>query len=187
MMRSAAMLLALTFVASGCGPQDGTGSKSDGGLTVEETRAVAKIERGYPGSDWGNPDDPKKTVHCMALAMVTEFGVPRLQKYGVVDANLDFDKVSSEPMSAPDAALFTDVTWECGGGFKSDLQELIRSDTRHNMSRSEMAKCVRAVSEQDVREASEGYLREDAEPMEKLFNKLRRARCGDFTAVRSSR
>jgi len=114
--------------------------------------------------------------------MVTDFGIENLQKYGVVDANLEFDQVSSKPMSAADAALFTVIEFRCDGqSFESGVEELIRGDSRGDMSDAEMKKCVQAVTEEDFRQASEGFLREDAEPVEALFEKLRRAGCGDFS------
>jgi hypothetical protein len=187
MKRTATGLLFLILFTSACGTDGGTSSGGStgtniggDGLTTEETMAVATIEQGYPSSDWGEPGDPKQ-AHCWAVGMVTDFGIERLQKYGVVDANLEFDQVSSKPMSAPDAALFTDIEFRCDGdSFESGLEDLIRGDSRGDMSDAEMERCLQAVTEEDARQASEGFLREDGEPVEAFFDKLRQAGCGDF-------
>ena len=184
MRRMGTVLLSLVLVSSACGDADSSGSTTDSGngsgdLTAEETAAVAKLERGYP--DWVDSDAPADPAeaHCWAVGMVTDFGIENLQKYGVVDADLEFDQASSEPMSAADAALFVDIEFRCES-FEARVQELIRGDSRADMSDAEMKECVQAVTEEDVRQGFEGFLREDAEPVEALFEKLRRAGCGDF-------
>jgi hypothetical protein len=98
-------------------------------------------------------------VHCIVLGLVTDFGIEKLQKYGMVDANLEFGQVSSKPMSAADAALFTDIGFTCGD-FEADVAAFIRGENGP-MSDSEVERCVQAVTEDDVRRASEGFLQED--------------------------
>ena len=109
--------------------------------------------------------------------MVTDFGIEKLQRYGVVDANLEFDKVSSKPMSAADAAVFTDIGFKCGGDFEADVAEFIRGENAP-MSDSEMERCVQWSPRNDVRRASEDFLQEDPTGVVALYAKLHKAGCG---------
>jgi len=82
-------------------------------------------------------------------------------------------------MSAADAASFTDVQLR-RVDYKVQVKDLIEGESRHDMSVSELEDCVGVVTEDDVRQASEGFLQEDGEPAEALVEKLRQAGCGDF-------
>jgi hypothetical protein len=181
--RIATLLLAMILATAACSNTDSAGSTGGDGnsgvneLTADETKAVAKIERGYPSSDWFDGEDPTE-VHCLALGLVTDFGIDKLQKYGVVDANLEFDQTSSKPMSAPDAALFVDTALGCApGDFAAVMAEALRADSP-NMSDSKVKRCAQAVTEDDERRAMEGYLQEDSRPVAAFYNKLHKAGCG---------
>ena len=105
----------------------------------------------------------------------------RRSKYGVVDANLEFDTASGgQTISAPDAALFTDIMFRCRGGYQGVVESLIRSDSRGDMSDAELNRCVHAVTEDDVRHGYEDFFSERGTATGALFRKLRRAACGDF-------
>ena len=83
-------------------------------------------------------------------------------------------------MSEPDAALFVDIMIKCGGDFEAEMAKLIR-DNSSSLSDSEVSHCVQAVTEDDLREADEGYLREDPEPVVAMYRKLREAGCGGLS------
>jgi hypothetical protein len=182
----AAGALILMGAASGCADgadnPGGSASASSSGadsnrLTAEESDAVARIERGYPDSDVADIEDPDG-VHCIAVKLVTEFGIEKLVKYGVVDDDLEFDGVSLRPMSATDAALFVDIEMSCDPtSFEEGVAEFIRGEER-GLSKAAVERCIDAVTEDDVRHAAEGFLREDPEPVISFYDKLRRAGCG---------
>jgi len=75
-------------------------------LTADEAQAVATFERGYKTSSWWVEGEGPAEVQCPAVGMVTDFGIEKLEKYGVVDAHLEFDQASLERGTEPDAALF---------------------------------------------------------------------------------
>jgi hypothetical protein len=177
------MLLGATAGCAGGADDPGAGASASSngvdsnGLTAEESDAVARIERGYPDSDVADIEDPDG-VHCMAVKLVTEFGIKKLVKYGVVDDDLEFDGVSLKPMSADDAALFVDIEMSCDPtGFDEGMAEFIRGEER-GLSAAEIERCVGAVTEDDVRRAAEGFLRQDAAPVVSFYAKLERAGCG---------
>jgi hypothetical protein len=175
MTRGTVVVLSLILATAACS-NGGTGS-GDKELTAEEAQAVAELERGYPTSSWADDSEGPAEVHCLAVGMVADFGIDNLQKYGVVDANLEFDQASLEPMSEPDAEQFVDIAFGCGGGdYEADVAEFIRDDAP-SLSDSDVSRCVQAVTEDDLREAYEGFLREDAEPLAALYRKLHKAGC----------
>jgi hypothetical protein len=185
-MRLVAAGVLVVIAAAGCADDADTprapssassGAVDSDGLTAEESDAVARIERGYPDSDVADIEDPDG-VHCMAVRLVTEFGIEKLVKYGVVDDNLDFDGVSLKPMSAKDAALFVDIEMRCDPtSFEQGMQEFIRGED-DSLSKAEVERCIRAVTEDDVRNAMEGFMRQEAGPVVSFYAKLENAGCG---------
>jgi hypothetical protein len=182
----AAGVLVLMGAAAGCADgadnPGGTASASSTGvddnrLTAEEADAVARIERGYPDSDVADIEDPDG-VHCMAVKLVTEFGIEKLVKYGVVNDALEFDGVSLKPMSTTDAALFVDIEMSCDPtSFEEGMAEFIHGEDP-GLSKAEVEQCIDAVTEDDVRHAAEGFMRQDPEPVISFYAKLQRAGCG---------
>ena len=146
MTRGTIVLLSLMLATAAC-TNGGTGT-GDQELVAEEAQAIAKLERGYPTSIWNEGEGPAE-VHCLAVGMVTNFGVERLQKYEVVDASLKFDQDSPERMSESDVALSVDIARKCDeGDFEVEMAESIR-DISPSLSDSEVSHCVQAVTEDE--------------------------------------
>jgi hypothetical protein len=103
---AAAGIAVLALTATGCGKQD-----DDAKATKSLTNSLMSSQQAGSSSQFFSLN--RADANCTAQGLVDKIGTDQLQKYGLLDKNLDARKNADITMSAADAKAATDVFFNC--------------------------------------------------------------------------
>jgi hypothetical protein len=138
---AAAGIAALALTATGCGTND------DAKAAKSLSDKIVSSQKSGSTSQFFALD--RKNADCIGKGFVDKIGTDRLQKYGILDKNLDAKQnVDNVEMSAGDASSATDVFFGC-----VDVTSMVKKEiAKSGQIPGQMQSCVnRTLTDKNLR------------------------------------
>lgn len=119
------------------------------GLTTDETAAIAGLEETLLSSD---DELHVSNAACLATGYVESLGIEWLQKHGMVRRDLGGKQgYTDDVMTEHDANVYYDVVFACVS-YESVVASMVGGE-EETTTDPEVVRCVKAVTEEEVKEA----------------------------------